>query len=71
MYRLTLKPGYGYWDTTAYPIGGNFRRAPKSEGITFEVTKELPKATHGANIVGTIVGTDTKIACDSQHCERA
>lgn len=25
--NVTIKAGWGYWDTTKYPIGGNFQRA--------------------------------------------
>jgi hypothetical protein len=27
--RYYIKSGFGYWDTTHYPIGGNFQRADK------------------------------------------
>lgn len=70
---MILKPGYGYWDTTAYPIGGNFRRAPKSgKGIEFKVTEVMPKPFKGCNIKGEIIsGADgKKLACDSNHCVR-
>ena len=35
---LIIKAGWGYWDTTAYPIGGCFRRAP---GPLYVVVKEV------------------------------
>lgn len=27
--RVIIPKGWGYWDTTEYPIGGAFRRAPE------------------------------------------
>jgi len=28
---MRIKPGCGYWNTTHYPIGGCFARAPRKE----------------------------------------
>lgn len=37
-----VRPGYGYWETDKYPIGGCFRRSPSGgEGIV-EVLRTFP-----------------------------
>lgn len=35
-----IKQGYGYWDVTKYPYGGNFRRAAENRPIA-EVLEQL------------------------------
>jgi len=37
-----IKPGYGYWDTTSYPLGGCFGRAGE-DGVN------IVKITRGPN----------------------
>jgi|HubBroStandDraft_2_1064218.scaffolds.fasta_scaffold499118_2 hypothetical protein len=29
-----IKPGWGYWDTTVYPYGGDFRRGKEPIPVT-------------------------------------
>jgi hypothetical protein len=66
--KTILRAGYGYWDTTQYPIGGCFKRADRIIG------KEI------AEIVRTFSlyrGCDTEVkfidgsfgACKSSHIE--
>lgn len=44
-----IKPGYGYWDTTKYPIGGCFARAP-ADGLLVTVTgPPIYPRVHGCN----------------------
>jgi hypothetical protein len=31
--KATLLQGWGYWDTTSYPYGGSFRRAPADTAV--------------------------------------
>jgi len=31
-----VKQGWGYWDVTVYPYGGDFRRATSAFGVTLE-----------------------------------
>jgi len=38
---VTLKKGYGYWETTYYPYGGCFRRA--AEDMEVELTDQKIK----------------------------
>jgi hypothetical protein len=38
--RLAISEGYGYWDTTAYPYGGDFRRATDSTKVS-EILRDL------------------------------
>ena len=52
---MTLRAGYGYWDTTYYPIGGCFRRAG-SEGKQIDrIVRQFPHY-QGAN--ATVVFSD-------------
>lgn len=37
----SLRPGFGYWNVTRHPIGGDFRRCPR-EGVTPIVTNIEP-----------------------------
>ena len=65
---LTLKGGYGYWETDFYPIGGCFRRAPETGKDIGEVLRTFPRYK----------GVDTEVrfsdgtrgAVDSTHIER-
>ncbi len=45
-----IKEGFGYWDTTYYPVGGDFKRA-LAGGIQVQVTRTFP-LTYGANTEG-------------------
>ena len=36
-----IKPGYGYWDTTKYPLGGCFGRAGKDGVNIVKVMRSL------------------------------
>lgn len=37
----TIKPGSGYWDTTTFPLGGQFARVPRdSTGLPVMVNGE-------------------------------
>ena len=39
-----IKPGWGYWDATNYPVGGSFHRAPRDgEGILVEAAGVIPQ----------------------------
>ena len=63
---MRMKPGYGYWETTRYPIGGCFRRAPKT-GNLLEVTdiEPLDKPYKGCTHSGRI--EKETIAFDLDH----
>ena len=51
MADLNLRPGYGYWDITSYPVGGSLHRAPKSTSLL--VTRIEKMAPYkGADRVG-------------------
>lgn len=45
--ELIIKSGYGYWDTTAYPTGGCFRRAVGP--IYVVVTEVMSRSYQGAD----------------------
>ena len=37
---MKIKQGYGYWDTTNYPIGGNFHRVNKNGLCITEILRD-------------------------------
>ena len=41
-----IQPGYGYWDTTRYPIGGDFHRVPRSGApLPVMALRDAPEST--------------------------
>ena len=48
----TLKPGYGYWDLSRYPIGGAFRRSLKINPIKLESIEKMPTPYKGSTHYG-------------------
>lgn len=48
--EMRIKPGYGYYDTTYFPIGGSFHRSP-TEGLRVIVTRKF-KMYEGVNTEG-------------------
>ena len=63
-----IKPGYGYWDTTHYPIGGSFRRAPKPLGVEVEITDTIEPFKGCDTLVRLKDGSTA--AVDSAHLEK-
>ena len=43
---VTIPKGYGYWDITSFPWGGNFKRA--TEDITGTLNRILDTYTDGS-----------------------
>lgn len=35
---ICIKAGYGYWDITVFPYGGDFKRAPQASNLPFKMT---------------------------------
>ena len=65
--RKRIMSGYGYWETTYYPIGGCFRRAGK-DGREVVSVQPLDRFTKGCNV--SVKFTDgTTGACDSSNIE--
>lgn len=63
----TVKPGHGYWDCTAYPIGGCFRRAG-SQGVRVVEVLSTHKRMEGKGTTEIGLTADgRKIAYDHQH----
>ncbi len=62
-----LRPKHGYWDTTGYPLGGCFRRAPSDGLVISEVIRTFPM-THGANEEGRTASGAT-VCYDSGNCQ--
>lgn len=46
---VKLKGGTGYWETDFYPIGGSFRRAPKTGKEIKEVKRRINSKLRGAH----------------------
>lgn len=42
---VTLKKGWGYWDTTNYPYGGCFKRAAQDETVEI-VARNVIRCEH-------------------------
>jgi hypothetical protein len=75
MAEQRIKPGYGYWDVTSYPLGGCFCRAGDGDVVqgtgvvlvSVEPTK-LGRNNYGVDSVGTT--TDgRRVAFHSSHTE--
>ena len=65
--RYAIKPGYGFWDITHYPIGGCFRRAPRSSNEQVVVAGvEVIGRVNGCNRIGTD-SLGQRIAFDFDH----
>ncbi len=64
---LRVRDGYGYWDTTAYPVGGNFRRADSCGPVIVRVLRTF-RNFHGANMEGE-TADGRRVACDMAHTE--
>jgi len=47
------REGYGFWDTTYYPIGGSFKRFGHNEVV--ENVQPMPIPYKGATHTGTII----------------
>lgn len=51
--QVTIRPGYGYWDTSFHPAGGNFKRAPRDgTGVVVTVARTFERA-QGCDLSGT------------------
>jgi len=62
----TFQQGYGYWDLSVYPIGGDFRRA--AEPFQVELVRELKPRVNGCDVV--MRGPGGNLACKLEHCKR-
>jgi len=62
-----IKPGYGYWDTTSYPIGGSFRRAGADGVPIVEVLRSFD-TYKGCNREG-LTSDGRKVAYDVVNTE--
>lgn len=58
-----LKPGYGFWDCTVYPIGGSFCRA-KDPGLP--LIRRNSANAHGCDSVGLALD-GRRVAFNSQY----
>ena len=65
--KMTIKPGYGYFDTTNYPVGGCFLRAG-ANGVPLVSITEWGERQQGCNASG-ITEDGRKVAFDIFHLE--
>lgn len=67
---MRIKPGFGYWDVTSYPLGGSFHRAPAAGLKIVKIERIYPRGlnTHGTNAVG-VTADGRKVAFDTNHTE--
>ena len=59
---MRLKGGHGYWDTTYYPIGGSFHRAPPEGKDIARITRSFPKCKGSDTAVEFADGSTGAIA---------
>ena len=50
MSALQIKPEHGFWDTTHYPIGGNFRRAGVDGAAIAKHLRDIKPACRGCDL---------------------
>jgi hypothetical protein len=63
MQVIRLKAGYGYWDTTYYPIGGCFHRALVS-GLILTDIEPMDRPTKGCTHTAKIDAGNRTIVFD-------
>ena len=51
---MKLKAGFGYWAIDYYPIGGDFRRAPKTADLELDGVEQLDRPFKGATHHGWV-----------------
>lgn len=64
---MKIKAGFGYWDVSRFPIGGDFCRAPDSGVDVAEIIEEF-KPYKGCNIKVRL-GDGRKACLSKQHLE--
>lgn len=69
---MKLRAGYGYWAIDYYPIGGDFRRAPKDQDCEVADIEPLERPYKGATHKGwiTLPGVKHRVgaAFNLEHC---
>ena len=61
-----LKAGYGYWDTTYYPIGGCFRRASAGGQVLTNI-EPIDRPSRGCTHTARIDAGNRTIAFDMSN----
>lgn len=64
---VTIKAGYGYWETTIYPMGGCFRRAKEPIALTDVAVSQTYRGGEPRTFTGRF-GKDT-IAVSAECCD--
>jgi hypothetical protein len=64
---VTIKSGYGYWDVTVHPMGGDFRRARTAINLAGAMVQEWFET--GEPRLFTGMYGDRKVAVQSECCD--
>ena len=68
--RKRIKPGYGYWDTTHYPIGGSFRRSPDGQSVWLgEKKRDVEPMYKGCDVEYYLPDGQSTVAVNSRFIE--
>ena len=67
--RKRIKAGHGYWDTSQYPIGGNFRCAPDGQSVWLaDHKRDIKPMYHGCDVEYYLPSGNT-VALNSRYIE--
>ena len=64
---MRIKPGYGYWATDSYPIGGSFHRAGPEGLPILSVLRSIEPPCKGCTM--EVLTPRGKVATCKDHCE--
>ncbi len=62
---VMIKPGFGYWDCTVYPIGGDFHRVGQL-AMLVKLTGPIGDYGKGCNAIG-LTSNNRTICFDINH----
>lgn len=63
---MQIKAGYGYWETTRHPIGGEFHRAGADGEVILDIVKTLNPPVRGCDVLCSLPN-GRSCACDSDY----
>jgi hypothetical protein len=66
MQTYRIKPGYGYWDITHYPIGGCFART-LATGVMVHDVVPMDRPYRGATHTGMTDAGNRRVAFDLEN----
>lgn len=65
---MRIKPGYGYYDCTSYPLGGSFHRTGNTGLEVIGELRAIKPKTHGCDTYGQ-TADGRKVAFDSANTD--